>query len=66
MRSANGEAGSVVGSPAVFEAGAVVLVFGEPFGVALHDVVEDSEDFACGSVYFFHVVVGIWLFRGCC
>lgn len=46
----------VAAYPAVFEAGAVVFVFGEPFGVALHDVIEDCEGFACGA---FIVVVGL-------
>ena len=42
-----------------FEAGAVVFVFGEPFGVPLHDVVEYSEGFGCWGVDSFHVVVGV-------
>lgn len=48
---------------AEFEAGAVVFVFGEPFGVSLHDVVEDSEGFACRGVYCFHVVMGVWSYN---
>lgn len=49
----------MVSSGLVFEAGAVVFVFGEPFGVTLHDIVEDSEGFTCRGVYCFHVVVGV-------
>ena len=49
----------VVDCYCVFEAGAVVPVFGEPFGVSLHDVFKDSEGFVCCSVFCFHVAVGV-------
>lgn len=67
FRSGSIELGSddfeVAAYPTVFEAGAVVLVFGEPFGVSLHDVVEDAEGFRCWGVDCFHCCCGYFAGR---